>query len=203
MQRDSADNRGTGLAGIILAAGASTRLGRPKQLVRLQGMPLVARAVREALRTCEAGIFVVTGARHDEVSAALQHLPVTVVRNTAWQEGIGTSIREAVAAMERSVEAVLVMLADQPAVSERGLRTLVAAWAADPGHIAASRYDDTVGVPAIFPRDYWRLLLALRGDRGAKSVIDVSEPVNLVAMPEAAVDIDTPEDLAALLARTE
>jgi CTP:molybdopterin cytidylyltransferase MocA len=203
MQRDSADNKGTGLAGIILAAGASTRLGRPKQLVRLQGTPLIARAVREALQICGAGIFVVTGAHHGDVSAALQDLPVTVVRNAAWQEGIGISIREAVALMEPSVDAVLVMLADQPAVTERGLRTLVAAWAADLGHIAASRYDDTVGVPAIFPREYWRLLLALHGDRGAKSVIDASEPVNLVAMPEAAVDIDTPEDLAALLARTE
>lgn len=195
--------RNTGLAGIILAAGASTRLGQPKQLVRLQGTPLIARAVREALPICDAGVFVVTGARHDEVSAALQDLPVTVLRNAVWREGIGSSIREAVAAIEQSVEAVLVMLADQPAVTEKGLRTLVAAWALDPGHIAASRYDDTVGVPAVFPRDYWSLLATLRGDRGAKSVIDAAEPVNVVAMPEAAMDIDTPEELAALLARTE
>ena len=183
------------IAGVLLAAGASSRLGQPKQLVNYNGMPLVCHAASQALEYCDAGLTVVTGAHHDEVLTALGNLPVRVVESPSWREGIGSSIRQGVTFVAPDVRAILLMVCDQPAVSSRDLRRLVEAWTCRPEFVAAAGYAGTRGVPAIFPSSMREELLGLDGDYGAKKIIDAAEYVSVVEMPNASFDVDTPDQL--------
>lgn len=183
------------IAGVLLAAGASSRLGQPKQLVNYNGVPLVGHAASQALEYCDAGLTVVTGAHHDEVLTALGNLPVRVVESPSWREGIGSSIRQGVTFVAPDVRAILLMVCDQPAVSSRDLRRLVEAWTCRPELVAAAGYAGTRGVPAIFPSNMREELLGLNGDHGAKKIIDAAEYVSVVEMPNASFDVDTPDHL--------
>ncbi len=183
------------LAGVLLAAGASSRLGQPKQLVNYNGVPLVCHAVSQALGFCGAGLTVVTGACHDDVAAALDHLPVRAVFNSGWPEGIGSSIRQGMTTVGPDVRAILLMVCDQPAISSHDLRNLVNAWKCRPDRVAAAGYAGTTGVPAIFPSSLRKELQGLSGDRGAKNIIDAAEDVSVVDMPNALFDVDTPDHL--------
>lgn len=180
---------------MLLAAGASSRLGQPKQLVNYNGVPLVCHAVSRALNFCDAGLTVVTGACHDDVFTALDHLPVRVDFNSGWPEGIGSSIRQGVTTIGPDVRAILLMVCDQPAISSHDLRNLVNAWKCRPDRVAAAGYAGTTGVPAIFPSSLRKELQGLNGDRGAKKIIDAAEDVSVVDMPNALFDVDTPDHL--------
>lgn len=187
---------------IVLAAGASTRLGQPKQLVRLGGRPALHRVVSEAVAVGGSSVTVVLGAHARELSRLLQNSPASVIVNRHWEEGMASSIRCGLAAVPASAEAVLILLGDQVAVSAEDLRRLIAGWGGHDTIIAASVYGGTLGVPAIFPRFCWRELAELRGDHGARAVIQrhAARLVH-VPMPSAAVDLDTPQDLARILMR--
>jgi molybdenum cofactor cytidylyltransferase len=187
---------------IVLAAGASTRLGQPKQLVRLGGRPVLHRVVGEAVAVGGSSVTVVLGAHARELSRLLQNSPASVIVNRHWEEGMAASIRCGLAAAPASAEAVLILLGDQVAVSAEDLRRLIAAWGGHDTIIAASVYGGTLGVPAIFPRFCWRELAELRGDCGARAVIQrhAARLVH-VPMPSASVDLDTPQDLARILVR--
>jgi CTP:molybdopterin cytidylyltransferase MocA len=196
-----ADDDRRKLAGIVLAAGGGTRFGAPKQLARLGGETLVHRAARLALGCCPAGVVVVTGAGADEVEAELSQLArmgVTPVRNPDWAGGMALSLASGLRALPGDAAAALVLLCDQAAVDAADLARLVEGWAAAPGRIAAAAFDGVRGVPAIFPRNTWALLQALRGDRGAAGVIAAQPEVSAVAMPHAALDVDTRADLDAM-----
>jgi len=186
------------IAGILLAGGGSSRLGAPKQLVKLDGEPLILRAARAAADYCAAGLVVVTGAIHEPVEAALAGIGATVVNNPDWQEGIGASIRCGASAADARADALLLMLCDQPHVGGEELRELIAAWRAAPESIVAAGYAGSHGVPAVFPARFRRQLTELRGDRGARALIDAADKVIVVDMPAAAIDIDTPEDVRKL-----
>ena len=188
-----------GLAGIVLAAGASARLGQPKQLVEYAGTTLVARAANLANKLCPAGVMVVTGAHHDDVADAIAETDASALFNPRWQEGMGASIRQGAGALAPDVTGVLIMLSDQPRVDASDLQRLVTAWQAAPSKVAAACYANTLGVPAIFPAQCIDELKRVRGDRGARQVIDRMMPVTEVAMPNAEFDLDTPESLARLL----
>lgn len=190
------------LAGIVLAAGASSRLGRPKQLVLLRGQTLIARAAALARSLCGAGVIVVTGAHHDQVLDALQALDVTAVYNPRWREGMGASLRLGAAVTSDSATGLLVMLSDQPLIDEADMERLVGTWCAAPDEIAAAAYRDCVGVPAIFPRRCLEELKNLRGDKGAKQLLDRAASLSQVEMPNAAFDLDTPDALVELSRRT-
>ena len=124
-----------------------------------------------------------------------------IVRNSRWNLGMATSLRAGLAAVPRNAQAALVLLVDQPHVDAAALRRLVAAWRRRPGVPAAAHYLGSAGVPAVLPRRRWREVRALRGDEGARVLLR-DRRVTLIEMPEAALDVDTPEDLRGLQAGT-
>ena len=170
---------------VVLAAGASRRLGRSKQLLPFAGEPLVRRAARVALEAgCDETIVVFNA---PEVAAVLDGLPVKLVHNADAAEGIASSIRAAVEAAGSA--RILFTLCDQPLVTAAHLRALIAA----PSPIAASGYAGIAGVPAVFAPEFREELLALRGDCGARSVIEAQrEQVAVIPCEAAHLDIDTP-----------
>lgn len=188
-----------GLHAIVLAAGASTRFGAAKQLVRVAGRPLLHTAVAHAVEVAGAAVTVVLGAHAAELSPLLTHSQASVIVNRQWREGIASSIRAGVSRLPASCSAVLLTLVDQAAVTGEDLKRLVGAWRRQPEYIAAARYGTTTGVPAIFPRSTFSDLQLLRGDVGARHLLQ-RNPDRLVRVPmeRAAIDIDTPEDLLKL-----
>jgi molybdenum cofactor cytidylyltransferase len=187
-----------GLAGLILAAGPSTRLGRPKQVVRYRESTLIEHVVNQALEFCGAGLVVVTGAHHEQVVTVLDGLPVETVYNRDWQEGMGSSVCAGAMRIDPACQAIMLMLCDQPTISRADFSSLVNAWTSRPERIAAAEYAGTCGAPAIFPRIFLENLMCLRGDEGAKGIIKSAQCISTVKIPSAEFDVDTPDDLNAL-----
>jgi molybdenum cofactor cytidylyltransferase len=187
---------------LVLAAGASTRLGQPKQLVKLGGRPALHIVVSNAVALAGNAVTVVVGANAREMTHLLAHSPASVIVNRSWEEGMSSSLRFGVASLPPGCDAVLVLLGDQVGVNADDLKRLAAAWKGEQSLIAAAVYDQHVGVPAIFPRLCFSELAELRGDHGARSVLERnSYRLVRVPMSNASVDLDTPEDLAALTER--
>lgn len=191
-----ADFQEENIAVLLLAAGASQRLGRPKQLLRVEGRSLLYRMAGLGLGI--GPTVVVLGAGAEALEAELQGLPVKSVYNENWQEGLAASIRAGLEALQETDYAcVLLLLTDQPHVSAALLRQLVAARQAEGRGIAACQYAGQVGVPALFSRKYSSELLQLRGDTGAKRLIrQYAHDCAWVPFPAGATDLDTPEDVA-------
>jgi len=187
---------------VLLAAGGSTRLGRPKQLVRRRLKPLLLHALdaARAVPIADEQIVVVVGAAALRLRALLRRYSpaVHIAANPRWATGLASSLRAGLEAAPRGVRAALVQLVDQPNVDSAALRRLVAAWRRRPSVPAAAYYSERPGVPAILPRRTWQALGALDGDAGARALLRSSPTITLVAMPEAELDVDTPLDLARL-----
>ena len=181
---------------LVLAAGASRRLGRPKQLVRRGGEPLVRRAVRRAAALEPLWIGVVVGARRSAVAAALRGSGAELVHARHWREGLSASLAAGVRRAPRRARRLLVITVDQWRVDGADLARLLAA--AGRG-VAAAAYDGRLGVPAVFPRRLWPALLRLQGDRGARALLEQG-PATAVPIAAAAIDLDTPAELAAMRA---
>ncbi len=196
--------RSEGLYAVVLAAGASTRFGSAKQLVRVAGRPLLHTAVTRAAEVTGNALIVVLGSGAAQLAPLLKHSPGSVVVNHAWREGIGSSIRTGVARLPAACTAVMLLLADQAAVTADDLKRLAGSWRKQPQQIVAALYGGFCGAPAIFPRSSFRALSELRGDTGARALL-MRNPDRLVRvpMPSAALDVDTPEDLLALDAPNE
>jgi CTP:molybdopterin cytidylyltransferase MocA len=189
------------VACVLLAAGGSSRLGRPKQLVRYRGVPLLRRAVAAARAVLpSAPLIFVVGAHALRVRAVLQRSRsgARVVGNALWREGMASSLRAGLAAVPAGSRAALVLLVDQPRVDAASLARLLRAWSKRRGVPAAAHYAGRVGAPAVLPRRRWRALARVDGDRGARAMLRGGGALTLVDMPEAAFDVDTAADLAAL-----
>lgn len=183
----------------MLAAGASTRLGQPKQLVHLGGRPALQTVVGTAQAIADQ-VTVILGSRAADITRLLQHSSATVLINRQWQEGLASSIRCGISSLGPGCEAVMILLGDQVAVNVNDLKRLIDAWQGQ-DVIAASVYKAQAGVPAIFPRWCFSELMQLRGDAGAKLLLQRhAHRLVQVPMPNAAIDLDTPEDLKALQA---
>jgi molybdenum cofactor cytidylyltransferase len=175
------------IAAIVLAAGASKRLGQPKQLAKINDETLLQRAIRTAHEAGCAPIIVILGAHHAEILASTNLHPAVCVINNAWQEGIASSIRLGVEAVPKEAEGALLLTCDQPAISAAHLRSLMAT-----GNTTASAYAGRHGVPAYFPASMFAELIKLRGDAGAREFLRNTATVDLSG---GELDIDTPADL--------
>ncbi len=144
-------------------------------------------------------IIVVVGANSEAVAQAVSDLPVKMVLNEDWQQGLASSLKTGLNSVEPDCRAVLITLCDQVLVTEEHLRQLAEHWNSDPSLIIASDYAGTVGTPAIIPTEFYPQLLALEGDAGAKSILkNNAGRVSTLPIPEAAFDIDSPADLEKL-----
>jgi molybdenum cofactor cytidylyltransferase len=184
---------------LVLAAGASTRLGQPKQLVQIGGRPALHIAVSNAVAVAGNAVTVVIGANASGLTYLLSQSPASSIVNRQWEEGIASSIRCGLALVPAAADAVMVVLGDQVCVTSDDLKRLLAAWHRQENDIAAATYERHVGVPAIFPRWCFAELAQLRGDEGARKILQ-RNPDRIVRVPmtNAGFDLDTPEDLAAL-----
>lgn len=189
----------SGLHAAILAAGPGTRFGAVKPLVRLRGEPVLHELVTAAAFVAGQSLTVVLGAHAAEIAPALRQRVVSIALNRGWEEGVASSVRTAVHAAPPGSAALLLMLADQVAVTADDLQRLYACWRRQPVLIAAALYEGAPGLPAIFPRWSYSDLLALRGDRDPRLVLRRNiDRVVRVPMPNARFDLDTPDDLLAL-----
>lgn len=180
------------IAALIPAAGRSSRYGRCKQLVTLDGKPLLQRAVDLANAVVPGAVFVVTGADHQRIAETIRD--AVLIRNPDWKAGLGRSIARGVERLAADYDGILIMLADQIALDRKDLQRLCDGF--DGGNIVCAHYGERRGVPALFCRERFHRLQRLTGDRGAKALLqDAHLPVNEVPMAHAAVDIDTQEDL--------
>lgn len=190
---------------VILAAGASQRMGEPKQLLEVDGQPLLLRAVERALKSAAWPVVVVVGSNAARIRPLLARQPVLIAENPAWAEGMASSIGAGVALLQqfsRSNEAVVVALCDQPAFSAVTISSLLAAQRATGRSIVAARYGNRNGAPALFLRRHFAELVCLTGEAGARNLLNSSaDLVASVELPELATDIDTPADYAALVGK--
>lgn len=169
-------------------------MGLPKQLLQLHGKSLLRHAADTALAAHPAEVIAVLGFESDRMKHELDDLPVRIILNPAWQEGIASSIREGINALPETVEAALVLLCDQPFVTTELLIRLITCCT-DKRPIAATGYEQTAGVPACFKRPLFPRLLQLSGDDGAKQVINqLQVQVTTIPFNAATIDIDTLED---------
>ena len=184
------------VACVVLAAGRSARLGRPKQLLCIEGRVLVRRTVEVALASACDRVAVVLGAEADAVESALAGLSVATLRNAAWETGMASSLHVAVDFAEASGSAgLLVCVCDQPLLDAAHLDALRDTFLRS-RQAVASTYAGVRGVPAILPRARFAALRGLRGDRGAASLLRDDPLLQTLAWPEGAVDLDTAADVA-------
>jgi molybdenum cofactor cytidylyltransferase len=190
---------------IILAAGASSRMGTPKQLLELDGQPLLVRAVEAALASPAWPVVVVLGASAESIRPVLAPFPVLVTENPAWAEGMAASLRAGITTLQqfsRHLDAALVALCDQPAFSAATISALVTAQQSTGRGIVAARYAGRHGAPALFLRQHFPTLGSLTGEEGARALLN-GDPAQVagVDLPELALDLDTPADVAAVNSR--
>lgn len=186
------------VAAVVLAAGLSRRMGQPKQLLRIGTRTLLRRITEEALASSVGSTFVVAGAARELMRAELESLPVIVVENTRFADGIGTSISAGVAEVERlrpETDALVLLACDQPHVSVSLIDRLLSVHTTTEAPLVASAYAGTLGIPALFARSYFPALLELPPDRGAKEIL-LRHRDRVVALDfeEGAVDLDTMRD---------
>jgi molybdenum cofactor cytidylyltransferase len=184
---------------VLLAAGSSSRLGQPKQLLAYSGSTLLRHAAEIALASRLGPVIVVLGAVEEKCRATLSGLPTIIVTNPGWEEGMGSSIATGMQEVDETLHrAVLIMLCDQPAITPDALRSLEEHQRTTGKSIVASQYDKTFGSPALFTAEHFPQLRLLHGFHGAKSLFRNQPDLGALPCPQAALDIDTEGDLALL-----
>ncbi|MCD9187774.1 MAG: nucleotidyltransferase family protein [Pyrinomonadaceae bacterium] len=183
---------------IVLAAGASSRMHEPKQLLQFEGKTLLRRAVETAIATGCKPVVVVLGANFNRMLAEISDLRVDVCHNTDWRKGLSSSLKcglENLLNLNPEIDAFIATLADQPFVSEANLLELKNKFLESKKPIVAARYNGIVGVPALFAKRIFKEFAQISGDKGAKTIIEKHrKSLVTLDLPEAAIDIDTNDD---------
>ena len=194
------------IAAIILAAGAATRMGKLKQLLPFQGRTLLEGSLRQAVEAGFDPIVIVLGAQAEIIREAFLEGRARIIENVAWQLGMGSSLAAGFRYLESShadVDAAAVLLADQPLVRANHLLQMARLLASQDVSAVAAEYNSTTGVPAIFTRQHFETLANVDPATGARGLLR-SPGLNVAKfpLPEAAADIDTPEDFARLVGQS-
>jgi len=183
---------------IILAAGESTRLGYPKQIAKFKEKTLLQLAI-DAANDCKADKRVlVLGANRDEIKKTFPGASIPNIPNQHFEKGMASSIKVGLEYMLKfdQPDQVIIMLCDQPFVDAKILNKLIATQKKESKGIVACAYSKTIGVPILFSKAYFKELMELTGDEGAKNIVLANEDDSVtVAFPKGKVDIDTEEDL--------
>ncbi len=188
---------------IILAAGKSSRFGGTKQLLHYNGKTLLQHVIEEAAKTGASPIVVITGSNAAEVSSSITDKRITTVFNKDWSEGMASGIVAGVIKineLDSSIEKIIIAVCDQPFVTASIFGQLDQLQNESGKHIIASAYSNTIGTPVLFTRKYFDQLLGLKGDTGAKKILEsFREDVATVDFPQGNIDIDTKKDFENLL----
>ncbi|MDW8330621.1 MAG: nucleotidyltransferase family protein [Cyclobacteriaceae bacterium] len=183
---------------VILAAGSSSRLGQPKQLISWQNEPIIQRMAKIALATSARQVVVVLGAYAEQIVSVVAELPVHILINPEWAMGIGSSIRCAIKFIQQTMpdtQGVLLMVCDQPYLTTGHLEHLIQTFILHGNPVVASAYEGTAGVPALFDRALFQELLQLSPDQGGAKIIRNTPNLHCIPFPEGKFDLDTPADL--------
>lgn len=187
---------------IVLAAGASRRMKEPKQLLEFEGETLLRRAAFAAIGSVCTPVILVLGANFEKTNAEIKDLEVEICFNENWESGLSSSIKTGIEYLLRikpDISAVIFTLADQPFVTANHINRFAEKFYQSKSAIVAAQYSGTIGVPALFAREIFDDFFELSGDQGAKMILKKRrENLETVDFPEAAFDIDTPEDFSNL-----
>lgn len=179
---------------VILAAGSSSRLGKPKQNLVFQGSTLLQRSVKAALAADCQQIAVVLGANAKIIEPTIVDQPIQIIHNSDWEAGMSSSINCGLTTLLKTtpqLQSVILMLCDQPFADASIINQLIKA-SANNKHLVACNYNGTVGVPALFDKSHFEELLALKGNEGAKKLLlKYTNEVHTVPFPLGMIDIDT------------
>lgn len=186
------------IATIILAAGKSSRLGQPKQLLNFKGQTLIRRAVETAIQSDTSKVFVVLGFEFEKIKAEIEDLKCAINFNEYWKDGMSSSIKTGLEKLLESspeISAVIISLCDQPLIKSSHLNLLSEKFRRTKKPVVSAFYKNKFGVPALFAQEKFSELLTLEGDQGARKILNKNfEITEKIEMPEAAFDIDTIQD---------
>ncbi len=194
-----------GIIHVILAAGASTRMGEPKQLLPWSSSTLIEHAIAQSLAVSNNKAYVVLGAHYDLIYQKISHLPISIIRNLDWESGMGSSISKAITVILQenvSCDGVLISLADQPLIDAKHLTSLIQIFEQQNHKIVASGFEGISGVPAIFSNNIFKELQELDKDFGARKIIKkYKDALAVVDASAISVDIDTKIQYNEMIAR--
>ena len=187
---------------IILAAGSSSRLGRPKQLLQVEGQSLIRRLIAEAVKSA-ATVVVVTGSGHEAIATELKEEAVLMIENKVWAQGLGTSINAGMGflkSLNKDIGVVILAVCDQPFVNAALFDEMIRLQKTSGKNIVACSYADTAGTPVLFKERYFDALQRLNEGEGAKQLLQRHrEDLALLPFAQGVIDIDTTDDYTALL----
>lgn len=190
---------------IILAAGSSSRLGRPKQLLDYKGKTLLQTVINEALETSCRPVITVLGANAKEIASQHQHDQVNFVINESWENGMASSIVAGLSAMIKNnseIESIIIAVADQAFIKMSNFNNLIEKQKETGKDIIASAYAETIGTPVFFKKRYFEALLSLKGAEGAKKILkQYPQAVETVVFEHGEIDIDTETDYNNLISQ--
>lgn len=187
---------------LILAAGSSSRLGQSKQLIKINGEPLLRKTALTALATDSQSVTVVLGYNFKQHQQVIQDLNIDLLHHVDWQNGMGSSIKAGVSHILKThgdTQAIIILVCDQPYLTTEHLNLLITTYKNSGASIVASAYASTAGVPALFSKNVFSELLTLKDNQGAKKVLEKhAESIIEIEFPSGEIDIDTPSDYAKL-----
>jgi molybdenum cofactor cytidylyltransferase len=187
---------------IILAAGNSSRLGRPKQLLSYRGKTMLSHVIAESLAASLQPVVVVTGAYHTKIHDSLKGQPVEIVFNPSWETGMASGIvagLKGILSLQPHLQSVIVAVCDQPYISAELFRSLIKEHTFSGKGLIASEYSGIAGTPVLFAHRYFKELSMLSGDAGARQLLKrYPDAVTTVSFPDGNIDIDTEEDFQRL-----
>ncbi|MDJ0580235.1 nucleotidyltransferase family protein [Crocosphaera sp.] len=186
------------IAVIILAAGASRRMGQSKQLLPYKGQTLLNYITKCAIASLGNPVIVILGANAEKIKPELASLPINIIKNNHWNQGISSSIGCGIGYIQKQdlqIDGVVFLTCDQPFVSAKLIKQLIDAYYSNNKPIIASQYEETLGIPALFSHTFFPELMHLKGDRGAKKIINkYPDLVYVIDFPQGKIDLDTLEN---------